>query len=157
MIADGGNYSKGDGSNIGVVELWNASTGRLITTMATSATDVYTIAFSSDSKSLAVGGVKNFFTTGVLELFNVSSGALTKSFPTAATAVNSVAFSPDGATLADGGNLTNQSTQLSTGVLELWGLSKDSLLATLNSGLHHINSVAFSPNGKTLAAGGISD
>ena len=135
----------------GVLELWNAKTGALLSTLATASNGgVLTVAFSPDGKTLAVGGTGNG--GGVLELWNVSTGTLSKTLSSAANSgVTSVAFSRDGKTLAVGGY--NNSGQ-ENGVVELWNATTLSRIAVLNAGGEEgVLSVAFSSDGSILFVG----
>jgi len=152
-LADGGT---GSGNN-GVLEMWNVSTGKLISILNTTANQgVQSVAFSPDGKTLADGGINagtnGNNSIGVVELWNVSSGTFIKSLKTAASQVNSVAFSPDSTKLADGGQ--NFGSGNNSGVLELWTISTGSLIASPGVATGGVLTVAISPDGKTLADGG---
>lgn len=149
MLADcgqGTTYS--NGQYYSLVEIWNVSTGKLITSFETVAQTLTSVAFSPNGSILAVGGDSydaNDNPLGLLELWNVSTGVLASSLQTANSGgVASIAFSPDGTELADGGN-----------ALELWSIATNKLLSTLplvsNSG--SVDSVVFSPDGEVLFAG----
>jgi len=127
----------------------------------------WSIAFSPDSKTLAVGR-----TNAITELWDMtslqtanqganglaldrSSGRLLTVLAGHANAVNAVAFSPDGKTLATG------STDRT---LKLWSTDSYQLFLTLEFGppddetntnyASAVRAVAFSPDGQTLVAGG---
>jgi WD40 repeat protein len=70
--------------------------------------------------------------------------------------VMSVAFSPDGRTLAGGRDDNTLATMSSpwNGTVSLWDLPTGTLMRTLKGPTHIASSVAFSPNGRTVAAGG---
>ena len=136
----------------GGIQLYNVSTGDLVTSLPTTANSyVYSLAFSPDGTTLAAGGGSTTGTansSGVVELWSVSTHKLISSLATTALSVCTVAFSPDGSTLADGGS--NRSGT----VLELWNVSTGNLTTTLGGGADGIvYSVAFSPSGTMLAEG----
>lgn len=137
----------------GGVQVYTAA-GQLLKCIQTSAAGVATVAFSEDGNTLAVGGT-DASGVGVVELWNVAAGTLNATLNTAATAgVFSVAFSPDGTTLAVGGELPGPYIN-NGGVLELWNVSTNSLVTSLNTSVSDgVAAVAFSPDGKTLADGG---
>lgn len=155
MMADGGHYQNYSGSHIGVLEVWNVSTGKLIQQIPTTMGDVYSVAFSPDSKIIAAGGQANL-TSGIIELWNPITGAKGTSITTLSTVVHSVAFSTDGSALADGGSVHNYLTNLDTGVLEEWSVSTGAAVSTMATTATNVTSISFSKDGKTLADGGVN-
>jgi WD40 repeat protein len=152
----------------GVLELWNVATGKRIATLDTGADysgvldalgGVNSVAFSPNGKTLAAGGNSTTTTQrgGVIVLWNVSSRTRIRTLPTSANnGVNSVAFSPNGSLLASGG-ATRTGVAPSVGALEVWNTSDGTLFESLKTAANEsIASVAFAPDGKTLAAGGQS-
>ena len=137
----------------GWLQLWNASTGALITSLKTAATQINSVVFSPDSTTLAVGGwtQSNSF-IGVVELWSVATGKLIRSLNTESTYINCVAFSPNGKTLAINGTLNT-----GAGLLQLWDVASGTLSVSLptlaNQGAGGIGAVTFSPDGNTLASG----
>jgi WD40 repeat protein len=144
-----GGYRGTSGNNVGVLELWNSVTGvRLKALDATAFQEIHTLNYSSDAKSLAVGGIGSNG-LGALKQISTSSGAALQSFPTASTAVDAVAFSPKGDKIADGG------TQNRSGVLELWATATAKPVVTLASAATtYVRSVQFSLDGTMLADAG---
>ena len=153
-LAVGGNGIDSNGTT-GVVEMWNVSTGKLISTFKTQSTlSINSVAFSPDGKTLADGGystaTSSDYTSGVLEMWNVSTGKQIFELQTTASFVLSVAFSADGKILADGGGYGILGSAIS-GVLEEWSVTAGQLMFQPNQSAQTINSVAFSPDGQTLA------
>jgi WD40 repeat protein/energy-coupling factor transporter ATP-binding protein EcfA2 len=102
---------------------------------------VYSVAFSSDGKTLASGR-----SDGTIQLWNVAtSRPVGKPLNAHAGEANSVAFSHDGKILACGyGN----------GTIWLWDVATgQSIGKSINDRSGEVNSVAFSPDGKVLASG----
>jgi len=158
-LADGGVLMNSSGTPTGgVVELWSISTGKLITSLSTTANyGVNVVTFSPDGESLAVGGIalnNQNQTTGVVEIWNVATEKLVEALGTTADGgVRSLAFSANGKMLADGGSYSSDGTQI--GLLELWNVAKWKLLGspTFLQNTNQVNSVGFSPNGSAVFAG----
>ncbi|WP_405836197.1 hypothetical protein OG528_03930 [Streptomyces platensis] len=126
---------------------------------------VYTVAYSPDGHILAAGNVHQ----RLVRLWDVSDPsrpvALGKPVPVdrSVNSILSLAFSPDGRVLAVGGHTSHNGDAGSGGFVELWSLTSPShpvLLGRPKSpgiqGLDvatSIESLAFSPDGRTLAAG----
>jgi len=132
------------------VQLWDVSTRTLMTTLpmpGSVAAD--TLVFSPDGKTLAVGGSL----TGDVYLWNLSSRTVIASvppaFPKGIYGLGSwMAFSPDGGTLAIAGN----NAVAGTGI-RLWNVSSRAWGASMNDPESMgVPGIAFSPDGKTLAA-----
>ena len=144
---DGHTLAAGDDN--GQIGLWDAAPGHTTASLA-EGSPVGSVAFSPDGHTLAVGDWG-----GHIGVWDVTTGRRTATL-TQGGAVASVAFSPDGHTLATGNG---------TGHIALWdvttGRKPASLSARDESGSifsgnesGSIYSVAFSPDGHTLAAAG---
>ncbi|WP_052346900.1 nSTAND1 domain-containing NTPase [Streptomyces prunicolor] len=126
---------------------------------------VYTVAYSPDGHMLAAGNVYR----NLVRLWDVSDPsrplALGKPVPVdrSVNSILSLAFSPDGRVLAVGGHTSHNGDNGSGGFVDLWSLTSPShpvLLGRLKSpaiqdwdAASSIESLAFSPDGRTLAAG----
>jgi WD40 repeat protein len=119
---------------------------------------VNSVAFSPDGQMLASGGCGKgnnlSCVQGEIILWDVASRLpIGRPLRGHSGVVNSVAFSPDGKTLASGSAdgtviLWNVSTELNTGVA-----SRQPIGQPLSGRSGSVQSVAFSPDGKTLASG----
>jgi WD40 repeat protein len=136
-LATGGDTGT-DGTGTGGVSLWDTATGKRIAVLISSA-NVFSVAFSANGKSLAVGSVNGF---GVLD---IATRQWTFATATGSNVV-SVAFSPDDKTLAAG---------TGSGSVTLWSTATWRQVSTLPIGAS-VDGVAFSPNGGTLAVGDAS-
>jgi WD40 repeat protein len=150
-------YSDSDGDYFGSLELFNVSTGALITTLNTSANYwVSQVAFSKDGTTLAVGGVSS--TVGVVELWNYSTQKLITTLSTGATwGVNSLAFSADGKTLVVGGASQDSFGNLTGGVVEVWNPATAKLTKSISTSANvETVSVAVAKDGSSLVDCGYS-
>ncbi|MFF9817777.1 hypothetical protein [Streptomyces sp. NPDC014006] len=126
---------------------------------------VYTVAYSPDGHMLAAGNVYQ----NLVRLWDVSDPgrpvALGRPVPVdrSVNSILSLAFSPDGRVLAVGGHTSHNGDAGSGGFVDLWSLTSPShpvLLGRPKSpaiqgwdAAASIESLAFSPDGRTLAAG----
>ncbi len=119
----------------GLIRVWNLYTGELLGTFFGHSGQIYSVAISSDGRTLASGSADN-----TIKIWN----PLPQTFTGHSDEVYSVVFSPDGQTLASGsGDET----------IKLWNLATGELLHTFTGHSDAITSVAFSPDGQTLASG----
>jgi WD40 repeat protein len=126
------------GSRDTAVKLWDVASGRETSTLGGDGGN-YTVTFSSDGRTLASGSVN-----GTVKLWDVASG---REFRTFSGSPFSVAFSPDARILASSGSTLDDHT------VKLWDLPSGRELHTLSGHSDRVYSVAFSPDGHTLASG----
>ena len=121
------------------VQLWYA--GRTYKkTLAGHTGDVTSVAFSSDSRTLASSSVDT-----TVRLWDVDTDAHKATFAGHTDIVVSVAFSPDGSLLASGSD---------DNTIILWDVDTGDPRTTIVAHTDGINDVAFSPDGKVLASCG---
>ncbi len=144
-------------SHDGRLKLWDVTTGKEQATLGEYRGCLGCVAFSSDGKTLASGAIGSpvdFPDLYQVNLWDVATGKVrgTMGDTMEMSTFYSVAFSPDGKTLAAAGDET----------VKLWDLATKKERATLQGHTkedrettepaYPVESVAFSPDGKTLAA-----
>ncbi len=137
------------------VRLWEVATGKQLWKSEGHQGWVLTVAFSGDGKALASGGADR-----TVRVWEASSGKELHPFGELG-AVESVVFSPDGKTLAAGddeeairlwdtatGKQVRKLTEREMAVKVIGKQSKQ------KRGQHHVRTLSYSPDGKTLASAG---
>ncbi len=119
--------------------LYDAETTQELVLMG-GTSEVFSIAFSPDGKTLASGANGESATLWDLETRTVKSklSVQEESYP-----IHSIVFSPDGRVLATGEG---------AGV-RLWDVDTGELKATLQENKERVESIAFSPDGRTVVSG----
>ncbi|MDE2812570.1 MAG: T9SS type A sorting domain-containing protein [Gemmatimonadota bacterium] len=138
------------------VRLWNAHTGEHKQTLAHT-NDVYSVAFSPDGQTIASASGDH-----TVRLWNARTGAQKQTLKGHTSGVTSVAFSPDGQTIASASgyhivrlwsairNDTGLWSASGDHTVRLWDANTGAQKQTLDT--YGVLSVAFSPDGKTLAS-----
>ena len=148
LLASGG----GEGfQEDGTVKLWDVATKQNIATLYGHTGAINSVAFSPDGKTLASGS-----RDGTVKLWDVATKQNIATFKHAVGGVASVSFSPDGKTLASASlSFSFFDANLDDGTVELWDVATKQNIATLQVIATSVafSSVAFSPDGKTLASG----
>jgi WD40 repeat protein/DNA-binding SARP family transcriptional activator len=147
---DGTRVAAGMGSteagSSGQVLVWEAPTGRLISTLGKLKTNddhpFVDLAFSPDGRLLAAA---NF--DGTAKVWDLASGEERLMLPIGGLVV-AVAYSPDGRLLATGG---------SDGTVRVWDVATGEEIQSFEGHVGTIMSVAFSPDGKRLASASLDN
>jgi WD40 repeat protein/subtilase family serine protease len=163
----------------GSLTLWKVSDGALIRTLPSSGGDIQTVAFSPDGQTLAasdVRGIKIYSVNGgpplqtlaanswvqsvafspdgsllasggsdgAYKLWRLSDGQMIQTLTGHAAGVRAIAFSPDGQLVASGDFLSH---------VKLWRAADGTFVRNLieSSAYGEVTSLAFSPDGQTLA------
>lgn len=144
------------------IRLWNAHTGELIKTLIGHTSVVNSVVFSPDGSTIASGsghwmGYEGTVSAGEeVRLWNAYTGELLKTLTGHKDVVSSVAFSPDGNLIVSGDRYDGEGDLHSgtwSGEIRVWDAHTGELLKTLTGHTGGVSSVAFSPDGKTLASG----
>ena len=135
----------------GAIRLWNPATGQPAgeSLHDNGMGDMYGMAFSPTGQVLASADLD-----GTVRLWNTSDGQIVRTLNVTnpAGGVASVAFSPNGRVLATMDNLNDSQDAFigdGDGSVRLWDPSTGQLIHTLN--VRHMQAMAFSPDGRTLA------
>ncbi|HYH65261.1 MAG TPA: hypothetical protein VD866_11255, partial [Urbifossiella sp.] len=128
----------------GSVRLWNLADGRERARVRAFPGHITNVFFAPDSKTFATGFGNNAH--GVM-LWDTATGRPVEPYPSHAAPVTSVAFAPGGRLVA------TSSFMRGDPVVRLWEPDTGKLVRTLDSGVPAgVPAVAFSPDGRTLAA-----
>ncbi len=136
MASSGTRQLYGD-DGAGDVRLWHAVTGKELAVLKGHTRKVTAVAVSPDGKTLASGDA-----AGLVRLWDLPGGKFLLSLTGLGGQVRTVAFAPDSNCLAIGASAG----------LRLWDLSPPRVRLDASGGAGEC--VAFSPDGKTVAAGG---
>ncbi|HEU4478873.1 MAG TPA: PQQ-binding-like beta-propeller repeat protein [Pyrinomonadaceae bacterium] len=139
------------GSTDGKVKLWDTATRKPLQSLEGHVYRINALAFSKDGRIVASGGADN-----KILLWNVATGRLLRSLiagpvdgtSESAPRLTSLAFSPDGKLIASAGNSYR---------ITLWNTATGKELRSpigesSGGGMSSVKKVAFSPDGKVLAA-----
>jgi WD40 repeat protein len=132
----------------------------LIRTLEGHSSEVQSIAFSPDGRILASGGSNSTAPDGnrsKLTLWDVETGEEIRTLDGHSQGVSSVAFSPDGRIFASGDTVGTYASGVWWGyesTVTLWDVETGEEIRTLDCHSQDVSSVAFSPDGRTLASGG---
>ena len=144
-------------SHDGRLKLWDVTTGKEQATLGEYRGCLGCVAFSSDGKTLASGAIGSpvsFPDLYQVNLWDVATGKVrtTMGDTMEMSTFYSVAFSPDGKTLAAAGDETVKLWDLATGKERATFQGHTEADEESTGAVHGVKSVAFSPDGKTLAA-----
>jgi WD40 repeat protein len=124
------------------LNLWDASTGRLVRRFSLTGIRPESIAFRDDGRTLAVGGASD---RELIRLWELERGEeILALHRHDRDFVSSVAFSPDGRTLVSGG---------ADRTVRLWEVATGKAIRVLKGHPKAVATVAFSPDGRTVASG----
>lgn len=120
------------------IRLWDATTGKPISTFKTSSDWVYTIAWSPDGHCLALANGDS-----TAEILDASTGRVLLTYHGHQEGVRDIAWSPDGSRLATASNDTT---------VQIWDATNGTCLYTCEEHAAWTTSVAWSPDGTRIAS-----
>ncbi len=133
-----GKYVAAGGPFHEAVQLWEASSGKVVGSLKGDYNPRASVCFSPDGKYLAFGSSDT-----VVKLWEISTGKVIRSFVGHQGAVISVIFSQDAKLLASASGKT----------IKVWGVSSGTEMMTYAGHEGMITSMSFSPNGIHLISG----
>jgi len=136
---DGDTLVSGSGDR--AIKLWDVQTGRVLRTLTGHRGDIFSVAFHPDGKRIASGSGDR-----TCKVWNFATGKVERTLDCGA-AVKSLSFRADGTLLAAGsGGFYRR-----RGTVRVWKVADGALKYELRGHKNWINSIQFSPDGKTLA------
>jgi len=140
------------GDQHGKIKFWNVTDGSLIRVLEGYESSVHSIAFSPDKKILASGS------SDAVRLWDITEGTIIQTLPILEGSKKCIAFNPSGNMVGIGFRDWNKpswySSYYPTGWIDLWNIPDVYLIRRFGAEAGEVNSIAFSPDGKILAAGG---
>lgn len=131
------------------IHLWDAATGQEIRPCEGHENTVTSIGWSPDSKILASGSYDN-----TIRLWNPDTGKPIRTLIGHRSPICTICWSPDGKTLASGSTyVANDTTWSDKKTIRLWDPAIGNEVRHMIGPERDVNSLAWSPDGKTLASG----
>lgn len=145
------------GSYDKTVKLWDASTGRELSTLKGHAEQINSVSFSPDGKTLAsasgAGYVGTTLTDYSIRFWEVSTGRELSILKAHGDKINSIVFSPDGKWLASASGAGYHRSTSHDYSSRVWNVATGQEIAGFQNQPEPVQAVAFNPDGNLLAIG----
>jgi WD40 repeat protein len=138
---DGKLFATGGGADIVSVRIWDASTGKLLRTLAGNTSNIHEVQFSPDGSRLISAGAD-----GAARIWAVAAGRLLMTLKSRADNLTAARFTADGSMIATGG----------THFAEVWDAQTGRLIRYFNT-KGTFESVVFTPDSSLLALAATAD
>ena len=129
------------------VRLWDLTDEKRHGTLNGHEHSVQALAATSDSGTLASAD-----DSGIVKLWDIAARKERRTLRQLKGGVNSLGFSPSGKILASGGGGFDKVAEMAWSELKLWDVEKGEQIADLEGHPTGVKSLAFAPDGKTLAS-----
>jgi WD40 repeat protein len=143
------------GGSDGTVQLWDVVEGKARATLKGHKGSILAVVFAPDGRTLASSTGS---TDRSIILWDIAEGRPRLTLERQKSPVMSLAFAPDGKTLASAGSqrfvVEGNRRTFGPGEILLWDVAGGGMKSSLKGHEGLIDSIAFSPDGKTLASGG---
>ena len=134
------------------VRVWDVASGQTKAILVGHESSINSLAFSSDGRTLASGGDDK-----TVRLWDVASEQTKTTLTRRDWNISSIAFSPDGNTIAIGSR-SGRLERTEENMVHLWNVALGTFTTILKGHTRNgVSSVAFSPDGRTLASAGNQD
>lgn len=143
----------------GSVQLWDIATGEVLKTFRGHRDFVLSVAYSPDDSLIASGSCGELNDSdqciqGEIKMWNVATGQEHHTLNGGLGSIREVAFSPDGQYLASAScGLQDDSNQCIQGEIKVWNVVTEDEILTLSGHSNYVETIEFSPDGRSLASG----
>jgi WD40 repeat protein len=134
----------------GTACVWDATTGQHLLTYTGHANEVRSIAWSPDSIRIASASYDR-----TVQVWDAATGQRLLTYAGHADGVNAVAWSPDSLRIASGGGEFFNWKSVSDTSVQVWSATTKQRLLTYAGHDAGVHTIAWSPNGRHIASGGV--